>query len=59
MVRELVGILTENAGSVTKESIRGASSRLAGPKLFKIFEFYSQRADSVHHRTDSFLNITQ
>ncbi|MED6196866.1 hypothetical protein PIB30_051294 [Stylosanthes scabra] len=42
--------------SVTKESIRGVSNRLAGPKLFKIFEFHSQRADSVHHRTDSFLD---
>ncbi|MED6116543.1 hypothetical protein PIB30_101246 [Stylosanthes scabra] len=44
--------------SVTKESIRRESSRLAGPKLFKNFEFYSQRADSVRLRTDSFLDRT-
>ncbi|MED6201005.1 hypothetical protein PIB30_090740 [Stylosanthes scabra] len=45
--------------SVTKESIRGVSSRLAGPKLFKIFEFHNQRANSVHRRTDSFLDRIQ
>ncbi|MED6178277.1 hypothetical protein PIB30_106016, partial [Stylosanthes scabra] len=45
--------------SVMKESIRGASSRLARPKHFKIFKFHNQRADSVHHRTDSFLDRIQ
>ncbi|MED6159011.1 hypothetical protein PIB30_038321 [Stylosanthes scabra] len=42
--------------SVTKESIRGVSSRLVGPKLFKIFEFHRQRADSGSLRTNSFLD---
>ncbi|MED6159570.1 hypothetical protein PIB30_043435 [Stylosanthes scabra] len=45
--------------SVTKESIRGVSNRLAEPKHFKIFKIHHQRADSVRLRTDSFLDRIQ
>ncbi|MED6164490.1 hypothetical protein PIB30_090586, partial [Stylosanthes scabra] len=41
-------ILQEAAAhvSVTKESIRGVSNRLIGPKLFKILKFHSHRVNS-------------